>query len=71
MCEYVDRLIHQGMELGIEQGMEQERIRMNQLNQLLLQMDRLDDLKRAITDPEYQEQLMRELLPEETVQPVL
>ncbi len=32
----------------------------NRLNQLLLDDDRLDDLKRAVKDPDYQEQLMQE-----------
>lgn len=39
--------------------------RMNQLHSILIDMGRIDDLKRATQDRTYQEQLMAELLPEE------
>ena len=38
---------------------------MNRLHSILIDLDRLDDLKRATKDKVYQEQLMCELLPEE------
>lgn len=54
-------LFEEGREAGIEQG----AIRVNQLNSILIDMGRIDDLKRAPQDKTYQKQLMSELLPEE------
>ena len=57
-----------GVEDGIERGMEQGEIRLirvNRLHAILIDTGRLDDLKRATQDKDYQEQLMNELLPEE------
>ena len=55
-------------EEGFAAGLEQGKIRLarvNQLNSILVDTGRLDDLKRAAQDKEYQEQLMSELLPSE------
>ena len=46
----------QGTEIGIRQGAE----RINKLNCFLLNQNRINDLKRATQDAEYQEQLFRE-----------
>ena len=54
----------EGHEAGMEQG-EIRLTRVNKLNSILIDSDRLDDLKRATQDRAYQEQLMIELLPEE------
>lgn len=54
-------------ELWYKTGLEEGRellARVNQLYSILLDTGRLDDLKRATKDRAYQEQLMRELLPE-------
>ena len=48
-----------------EHGREQGEIRVNKLHSILIDQDRIDDLKRATQDREYQEQLINELLPEE------
>ena len=45
-----------GMEQGMVQGME----RISKLHQFLIEADRLDDLKRSTTDPDYQAQLLKE-----------
>ena len=58
-------LYEEGREAGLEQGLAQGEIRLNKLNSILIDRDRLDDLKRATQDKAYQEQLMMELLPEE------
>ena len=61
-------LYEEGVEDGIERGMEQGEIRLarvNKLNSILIDLGRIDDLKRATQDKVYQEQLMAELLPEE------
>ena len=46
--------------------MEQGERRLNKLHSILIDLGRLDDLKRATKDKAYQEQLMIELLPAET-----
>ncbi len=48
----------EGISLGIEQGISQGQQRINWLHARLLDDNRLDDLRRAIGDPVYQEQLM-------------
>ena len=56
-------------EEGVEDGIAQGEVRLSRVNQLysiLIDLGRLDDLKRATQDRAYQEQLMNELLPEET-----
>ena len=55
----------EGFEAGLKQG-ERRLARVNQLNSILIDLGRLNDLKRATGDKEYQEQLINELLPEET-----
>ena len=52
-------------EEGVEAGMERGESRLNKLNSILIDMGRLDDLKRSTQDKAYQEQLIMELLPEE------
>ena len=37
----------------------------NELNHILIEPDRMEDLKSATKDPEYQRQQIRELIPEE------
>ena len=57
MCEIMER---------IEQdGRKEERERINKLILILTQSGRTDDLVRAASDPDYQEQLLNELVPEE------
>ena len=50
---------------GIEKGIEKGEKRISHLYKILLDADRLDDLKRATNDQAFQKQLMTELLPEE------
>ena len=50
---------------GYEVGLEQGESRLSKLCTILIESDRLDDLKRATQDRTYQEQLMAELLPKE------
>ena len=69
MCEFLDRIVQEGMERGIEKGIEQGiekgTTRVNVLTGILLSTGRIEDLKRAVSDPAYQEELMKEQLPEE------
>ena len=54
-----------GFTEGHEAGLEQGESRLNKLYAILIESDRLDDLKHATQDRAYQEQLMLELLPGE------
>ena len=58
MCNLSDGVERKGFQKGINS--------INALNMLLLKANRMDDLKRAIVDEEYQALLMKELLPQET-----
>jgi len=51
--------LNRANEQGIEQGIEQGERRMAALTELLLDQKRTDDLKRAIKDEDYREQLYR------------
>ena len=53
MCEIMERLVNESTE------------RINTLNSILIDLNRLDDLKRATKDKDFQMQLIIELLPEE------
>ena len=48
-------------EEGREEGREQERELINKLNSILVEQDRIEDLRRAAKDPAYQEKLIKEL----------
>ena len=55
----------EGLAAGLAEGLEQGERRLNKLYSILIDPGKLDDLKRATGDREYQEQLINELLPEE------
>ncbi len=44
-----------------EEGREEGRELINKLNVILIEQDRIEDLKRASKDPAYQELLIKEL----------
>ncbi len=52
MCEIMEKLV------------EENTDRINTLNSILIDLNRLDDLKRATKDKDFQMRLMIELLPE-------
>ena len=54
--------VQDGIELGREQGIEQGIDKINRLHDILIEQNRLDDLKRAIKDKEKKKSLMKELL---------
>lgn len=56
----IEQGIQQGIRQGTERGQQIERERLNKLNCLLLEQNRIADLKRATQDVEYQEELFRE-----------
>ena len=57
MCEIMEKIKLDGK--------KEERERINKLILILTQSGRTDDLVKAISDPQYQEQLLDELVPEE------
>ena len=64
--EYDEKAHHKLLyEEGVEDGREQGESRLNKLHSILIDLGRIDDLKRATQDKSYQEQLMVELLPAE------
>lgn len=52
--------MEQGIEQGIKQGIEQGVDRINQLNKLLAEQSRINDIVRASQDEEYQNKLLEE-----------
>lgn len=62
-----EMILQDGFEKGIEKGIEKGLDQSNRLAKVLIETNRLEDLKRAVGDREYQRQLMEELFPEEHV----
>lgn len=52
--------IHYAEQHGREQGEQIGKEQINKLNQCLLTDNRFDDLKRSISDPDFQKQLLKE-----------
>ena len=50
----------EGLQEGLEKGLREGYSKMNRLIERLFDDGRIDDLRRAAKDPDYQEQLMRE-----------
>ena len=55
-----NRAARAGREAGLAEGAEKERMRLNQLNKLLRDAGRNEDLFRSMDDPAYQQQLLEE-----------
>ena len=53
-------LRREAIEQGLQQGIQQGQQKINQLNQKLLQDNRMDDLLRATQDSTFQEKLLKE-----------
>ena len=52
--------IKKGIKEGIREGMEQGEQKVNRLIQLLIENSRTDEISRAVTDRQFQEQLFKE-----------
>ncbi len=50
----------EGRAEGIAEGRADERERINALNKVLTAANRMDDLKRSLEDPEFQNELLQE-----------
>ncbi len=62
IMDWMEESRKEGKEEGREEGILMEAERINQLNLLLSEQGRMDDLVRAAKDREYQERLFREVL---------
>ena len=68
MCEILDKIENRGIAIGEKRGIaigerrgeEHGRNEVHRLAAILLEENRIDDLKRAVHDEEYQQQLMIE-----------
>lgn len=58
MCEILDKIENQGIAIGEKRGQKRGRNEINKLNSILLEENRIDDLKRTIHDMEYQKKLL-------------
>ena len=62
--KYERTIRQEGMEEGMKQGIEQGQAlgveRSNHLARILIEQNRVEDLKRAAFDPAYQKELFRE-----------
>ena len=55
-----NQLMKEAKQQGEQRGKQQAEQRINKLNTLLIQHERYDDLKRSVTDSNFQHQLMKE-----------
>lgn len=60
MSEVLDRIENRGIIIGEKRGRQKMANAINTLNSILLKQNRLDDLKRATADFDYQRQLLCE-----------
>ena len=64
MCEVLDRAENRGIAIGEKRGEERGREEManeiNQLHSILLEQGQINELRRAVSDRDYQKQLMIE-----------
>lgn len=64
MCTAIEEMMDEREELGIERGKEKGEIRVNQLIEILLRQsgknDAYEEIRRAVTDREYQKKLFDE-----------
>lgn len=60
MSEVLDRIENRGITIGEKRGRVKMANAINTLNSILLEQNRIEDLKRAITDWDYQQLLLAE-----------
>lgn len=60
MCNLSEGILERGIEQGMQQGMQRGLDLMNALYGKLIEDNRIEDIKRATQDVEYQRQLMQE-----------
>ena len=57
---FIEDGFEQGRKIGLEEGREEERERLNRLNDLLMEAGRVEDLKKSLKDSAYQQLLLLE-----------
>ena len=60
MSEVLDRIENRGIIIGEKRGRQKMANAINTLNSILLEQNRIEDLKRASGDLNYQQQLLSE-----------
>ena len=60
MCELLDKYENRGIEKGRRQGIQQGESRFALLSEKLLNLDRIDDLRKAVASKRYRNQLYKE-----------
>ncbi len=63
MCEALREIMAEDLKEAENKGIEQGTDRVNSLNRILIAEGRLDDLTGATSDPAYQKELIKELVP--------
>ncbi len=58
---HMELIREEALEQGIEQGVERGISTINELNDYLIRENRIDDLRRSTTDPDFQARLLSEL----------
>ena len=60
MCELLDKYENRGIQKGIQQGIQQGESRFAMLSEKLLQSNRIEDLRKAVSSKRYRNQLYKE-----------
>lgn len=60
MCNLSEAVWAEGMEKGMEKGVEKGQEKLAELIRLLINSDRIDDVKLVTEDKNYREQLLKE-----------
>ena len=60
MCSYIDTVYNEAMRMGNEQGLRDGEERSMALNRILLEENKIDELRRSSNDAEYRRKLMHE-----------
>ncbi|MBR1770476.1 MAG: hypothetical protein IJ747_00425 [Lachnospiraceae bacterium] len=60
MCVAIDEMVQEGEKRGEKRGEQLGTDKVNRLNALLLENNRMEDLKRAVVDVAFQRKLFRE-----------
>ena len=60
MCIAIDEMVNEGERRGEKRGEKRGADKVNRLHALLLEHNRLEDLRRAVGDAAFQKQLFRE-----------
>lgn len=60
MCELLDKYENRGIQRGMRQGLQQGESRFAALSENLLNLDRIDDLRKAAASKQYRNKLYKE-----------